>query len=367
MVSRDPALDHLRALAMLAGVVFHAALAYSPLLRPWWPAAAPAGSALVDAIAWQLHLVRMPLFFLIAGYLAASLVERRGMAGFARQRARRILLPFLVAWPLVHLTISTATVHAAQTLDQPSPMLRMLREWLAQPDAVAPLPGTGHLWFLYYLLILGVLHWAGRTLGAGAWLEYAARIGLHRLALLLPLALWPAFWLTAAPHPAPEGLLPQFWALALYGAFYAFGVLLHGRTDTLATLRAWLVPGTLLTLAAYALFFHELQFTGAPQLRADAASAALQALVAAWGTLACLIAGQRALAHPRRWLRYLSGSAYWIYLLHLPVLFLIQYRLLDTNWPWPLQFLLSVTLTLAVCLVSYEGLVRRTRLARWVG
>ena len=32
-------MDNLRALAMLAGVVFHAAFAYSPLMHPLWPAA----------------------------------------------------------------------------------------------------------------------------------------------------------------------------------------------------------------------------------------------------------------------------------------------------------------------------------------
>ena len=36
---RIHAMDNLRALAMLAGVVFHAALAYSPLMHMIWPPA----------------------------------------------------------------------------------------------------------------------------------------------------------------------------------------------------------------------------------------------------------------------------------------------------------------------------------------
>ena len=48
--ARVHALDHLRALAMLAGVLFHAALAYSPLLHPWWPAADRQHSPVVDAL-----------------------------------------------------------------------------------------------------------------------------------------------------------------------------------------------------------------------------------------------------------------------------------------------------------------------------
>ena len=37
--ARIPAFDPLRALAMLAGVLFHAALAYSPMMHGFWPTA----------------------------------------------------------------------------------------------------------------------------------------------------------------------------------------------------------------------------------------------------------------------------------------------------------------------------------------
>ncbi len=64
---------------------------------------------------------------------------------------------------------------------------------------------------------------------------------------------------------------------------------------------------------------------------------------------------------------YLSRSSYWTYLLHLPVLFALQYVLLDHALSWPLALLLSCGLTLAICLLSYELLVRRTGLRHWVG
>ena len=52
---RLPAMDNLRALAMLAGVVFHAALAYSPLMHPIWPLA-DAGRSIrvIEALDGQL-------------------------------------------------------------------------------------------------------------------------------------------------------------------------------------------------------------------------------------------------------------------------------------------------------------------------
>lgn len=358
--------DHLRALAMLAGVAFHAALAYSPLMAGFFPTADRQNSAIVDVLAWGLHLVRMPLFFLVSGFFAAWVLDTRGGAALARQRVRRVLLPFLVAWPLVHLSIAAATTWAAGNLAHPSPLLLMLREWLALPDPPALPPATGHLWFLYYLLLFGVLHWIGRTLELGWLLERWLARGIQWTALSLPLLLWPAFALTQAPHPAPESLLPQFWAIGVYGPFYALGVALHGRLDRLDALRHWLLPATLLCGIAYLIFLLQID-AGLSYTNAAWSTAAPEALIAGWGTLACLIVGLRTLARPRAWLGYLSRSAYWIYLIHLPLLFAIQYLLLDQDWPWPAKFAGAVAATLALSLASYEVLVRRTALRSWVG
>ena len=105
-------MDHLRALAMLAGVLFHAALAYSPLMQPFFPTADRQSSPLVDVFVWLPHLLRMPLFFTVSGFFAAWIIAHRGPTGLLRQRIRRIALPFIVAWPLVFLAMSAATTWA---------------------------------------------------------------------------------------------------------------------------------------------------------------------------------------------------------------------------------------------------------------
>ena len=367
--ARIHALDHLRALAMLAGVLFHAALAYSPLMHAFWPTAYRASSPWVDTVVWLLHLVRMPLFFLVAGYFTTWLIERRGMTGLMQHRVRRILVPFLLAWPFVHVAMSAATRQAAHTVQNPSPFLSMLREWLAMPDPPWMPPGTGHLWFLYYLLLFTALVWIARTLGWSGLFIRLLRLGAARVALLLPLLVLPGFLLTTTPHPAPESLLPQFWAVALYGPFFALGAALHGRLDTLQPLRRWLWPMLATCLLLHLAFLFQLSRFGNEDWMRHApwSTALLQACIAGWGTLAGLVAGLRWLARPNAWLAYLSRSAYWTYLLHLPVLFAVQYALLDVALAWPIAFLVASGITLAVCLLSYELLVRRTRLRHWVG
>ncbi|GAB2666933.1 acyltransferase family protein [Arenimonas aestuarii] len=362
-------MDHLRALSMLAGVFFHAALAYSPLMHGLWPLADRQSSAGVDAAVWGLHLVRMPLFFLVAGFFSAWIASRRGGVALARQRVRRILLPFLVAWPLVWWSLSASTDWALANVQHPSPLLDMVRTWLAQPEAPQMPPGTAHLWFLVYLLIFAVLHWVAHTLELarlGRWL-----LDRHPacLLLVLPVLIAPALATVSAPHPAPEGLLPQFWALVFYGAFFALGTQVHARPDWLERARPlapWLLAGGAL-LYLVLLWRLRIELPGAAMPVASWPVAVLEALLSVWLTVFCLLAGQRLLDRPNVAMRYLAHGAYWIYLLHLPLLFAIQYALMDLEWAWPLKFAMASAGTLAVCLLSYQLLVRHTPLRRFVG
>lgn len=362
-------MDHLRALAMLAGVLFHAALAYSPLMQGFFPTADRQNSAWVDGVVWGLHLVRMPLFFLVAGFFAAWVIARRGQGGLFRQRLRRIALPFLVAWPLVMWALAVSTGWAAMNVEHPSPMLVMIRDYLQMPDPPQAPISTSHLWFLYYLLLFTVLHWVGRTLELGRVGQWLVQGAPSRILVGLPLLLWPALASVSAPHPAPEGLLPQFWAVTFYGAFFALGTLLHGQPDWLQRARGhvpWLAAGA---VVLYALFLWRLSVEPPGQGNPTASwpVAAMQACLSVWLTVLCLLAGQRLLNRPSPLMRYLAEGAYWTYLLHLPLLFALQYLLMDLELAWPLKFALASSGTLVMCLLSYQLLVRRTPLRRFVG
>jgi len=367
MIPREHAFDQLRALAMLAGVLFHAALAYSPLMNPFWPTADRQNWVGVDVLIWLSHLIRMPLFFLVAGYFTALVLTRRGMVGLARQRVSRILIPFVIAWPLVHISMTINIEWAIVAVNHPSGFLMMAREWLALPDRPRLPPRTGHLWFLYYLLLFSLLLWVVYSLELNKLLDRWFSASAMWVAFALPLLVLSGFTLTSAPHPAPESLLPQLWALFIFGPFFAFGVLVHGRLETLIPLQRWLWPGVLICLVLYGLYLLKLDQSEADNRWDSLLIAALEAMIAGWGTLACLLAGLRWLTRPSRIMRYLAGSAYWTYLLHLPVLFALQFWLMDYAWPWPLKFGVSVTFTMLLCLLSYELIVRRTRLRSWVG
>jgi glucans biosynthesis protein C len=90
--------------------------------------------------------------------------------------------------------------------------------------------------------------------------------------------------------------------------------------------------------------------------------AVLEAYLSVWMTVVCLIAGKSLLDRSNAVLRYFSDASYWIYLAHLPILFAIQYRLLDVELPWSIKFAISVLTTFGICLLSYHLLVRKTLL-----
>ncbi len=91
-------LDNVRAIAMLLGLVLHSALTYAKPSQNFWILGDREGSMAMDMSIWFIHLFRMSLFFLIAGYFAKLLVTRRSVGSFLKNRALRILLPFLVSF-----------------------------------------------------------------------------------------------------------------------------------------------------------------------------------------------------------------------------------------------------------------------------
>lgn len=362
-------MDNLRALAMLSGVVFHAALAYSPLLHPYFPTADRASSPAVDLCIWFLHLFRMPLFFVVAGFFAAMLMKKRGMGGLLLNRLRRIALPLVIFCPLVIAAMSYSTLHAAASVQNPSPVLVMIQQFSQMANPPAQPPGTGHLWFLYYLLFFYVLVWVAKSLELGKLGNLVRGLNPAWQVVLLPVLLVPALAAVTAPHPAPEGLFPQFWAFGFYGPFFVFGYLLFGHEVLIERLRRFAPWLLLASVALYGVFWYLLKrhLPTAADPSATALIAAVEACISVWMTCVCLVAGRSLLNRSNRLLRYLSDASYWVYIIHLPILFVIQYRLMDMAWGWGAKLAISVIATFAICLLSYHLLVRRTVVGRLLG
>src|SRR4051812_10660417 len=89
-------LDALRGAMMMLGIVLHAATLYLAAPPPHVPLTTDRNTSLtMDAIFDLIHSFRMPCFFVLAGFFASLLVEKRGVWETYRNRAARILAPLL--------------------------------------------------------------------------------------------------------------------------------------------------------------------------------------------------------------------------------------------------------------------------------
>lgn len=116
-------LDALRAVAMLLGIVLHAALSFFD--TPIWPVQDRSRAPALGLVVMAIHGFRMPLFFLLSGYFTAMLAQRRGLAGLLSHRAKRIALPLAVGmvtivplvWGVSIWAQSSATTPTSKTAE----------------------------------------------------------------------------------------------------------------------------------------------------------------------------------------------------------------------------------------------------------
>ena len=374
---RFHSLDAVRAWALLAGIVLHATMAYLPGFGALhWPIADKSTSETLGLTFFVIHIFRMSLFFIVAGFFARLLRERLGTRGLVKNRLRRIGLPLLAATVLIlPLTIGAIIWAAVQLGIKGGP----------PPQAGAPVIGPpfpwAHLWFLYLLLVLFALTLPVRTLvvkldASGAWRASVARwlraaIDSRVAPLLLAVPVCAAllaakWWLPWHGIPVPSvGLVPNLPGLLAYGMAFVLGWLMHRESRVLDSLAAdWLLylsVAVLATLAAILLAGDRLHFSLQPlQGFAHVAYAGAYALASWCWCFASLGAAVRFLGQPSARTRYLSDASYWMYLVHLPIIWLLQAWTI--RWPghWSLKFSLTLAVSMVLLLASYHWLVRST-------
>ncbi|HEX2164266.1 MAG TPA: ATP-binding cassette domain-containing protein, partial [Thermoanaerobaculia bacterium] len=157
-------------------------------------------------------------------------------------------------------------------------------------------------------------------------------------------------------------------ALVAYGTAFAFGWVLHRQTGLLDVLaRQWrghLVLAGGLTVACLAIVGPTPDLAAPTTLAGGSALrlayAAGYALAVWCWTLGLVGAAMRFLSAESRVRRYLADSSYWLYLVHVPIVFAFQVLVADLPLHWAVKLPAIVALTLGLLLASYHLLVRPT-------
>ena len=365
---RYHALDQLRAIMMLLGLVIHSAASYASIaLGRAWRYQDEHTHLFFDVVVFFIHVFRMPLFFLMAGFFAAYLYYRRGWRTMLVNRTVRIIVPFVLGLAVLFpATISGFTFALSGGIGEGGPATV---DYLASPRAWYAEFNTIHLWFLYYLIlfyafILLTMPLVQRV--AEPWskrlVPFLGRLIHHPLGIVLCSAVTFVTLLpmSYAGLDTEIGFLVQPKVLVAYGVFVVFGWLLYLNRDQVDGFarRAW--PYTILGVALSAAYLAYI-IKNPP----DAASMRLLGIALATTAMWTLIYGLMGLFvryydRPRPVGRYLSDASYWLYLIHLPLTIWIPG--LMSGWAVSAFVKSSITLVgaTAIALVTYHYLVRAT-------
>ena len=313
-----------------------------------------------------IHIFRMPVFYVMAGFFAALLLQRYGSRRAIANRFWRIAVPFVVGWIVIYPLAMFLAAFGRRGLDPAIDFILSGRLPGPCPSDASVVPGIPDR-------VLcpggdrrrGPAHASCRPGCPRTGLLGLFRSVVRSVWVLLPLGVLSFLALLSMPHPwldDPPGFVPAVRLVVAYGIPFGFGWLLFANADLLDGLRrrGWLymAVAVLACLAYFALLFslrprpgHGLLCRSAPRTRLPCG---------------CLILGVTGL-----FLRYLSGhsvlrrylcdSSYFLYIAHLPELILLfQLILLDVPLPPLAKIVLVLAATIAVLLPVYRYGVRPT-------
>ncbi len=364
---RYHALDALRASMMGLGIVLHSAVNYMQTPVSVWPIKDSATNATFDLLFYFIHLFRMPVFFVSAGFFAALLYGKRGTTGMLKNRAQRVLLPLLLAFILI---IPVFKMSFAFTMNGGGE-----KGWAAAANMLTSFSvfrnmHLAHLWFLQYLLflygaallLLSLLKHRQNLVPVRV--QHALSAHLVSASTLVALTLLTFLTLIPMTGAAPDthvSLIPAPHLLLAYSVFFAYGWLLYGHWQQLMYFKAHWKTYLIAGLAGSALYlFVYLAKPVTHPVYADLSGKGLAALVMWLMVYASIGLFERYCSKPSPVIRYLSDASYWMYLVHLPVVIILVGLLTGITLPAVVKFTLVMTGTLLFTLLTYHLLVRST-------
>lgn len=309
------------------------------------------------SIFWTIHVFRLPLFFLVAGFFAALMVERRGAVALVRNRCVRIGVP-LVLGVLLVVPVLNACLRWASAAPN--------RHGNGSLTALFTHVQPSYLWFLWYLVLLYVaalvvryglrhssvisprLHTLARAL-------LASPAGLFLLTIPTALLLYEQpTWMASTPAtsfaPAPD-------LLAYYGIFFISGWALFATPGLRGKIESR--PGRYALFAVLALppalaLYLAQRDPAIGQGRWFHLLALWLLSIATWSIVLGLLGmSRRHLAAHNPRLRYWADASYWVYLSHFVPMAALAAAIFGVNMPDALRAALLIVATTALVYPAY--------------
>jgi surface polysaccharide O-acyltransferase-like enzyme len=360
-------IDWIRILAFLLLIMFHASLPFT--VFPW-EVKDQDQSAALSSVIWWLHQWRLPLLFFISGAGIHFSLQRRTMVRFLGERMARLFLPLLFAMfftiPVqVYVEFLQKGRFEGSYLDFYPAVWKMV----PYPDGALT---WSHMWFVVYLIAFLLLlspiwvffRWK-RMQPVKAMISSFLTRPLCTAAMVLPL-----FFLQytfSLRYPETGSLIGDWFVFFFSMTVLLYGYFLGGNPRFWqfceSQRRNLLLISITVTAALFAGYWWPLRLPEQQDER-FLLYCALNA-VCIWSTILSVCGfAAKYLNRDSRLRRYLNEAVFPFYIIHQTVIVAIGYGIVQTGLPAWIKLPALATLSFAVILVLYHGIIRRTSITR---
>lgn len=367
-MNRFAFIDNIKVFGNFIRCMIHAAVPYMVTYSAMWPFDEE-GSYVFDFAIFEGHLFLMELFFVLTGYMFALQISKKTTKEFLINRLKKILIPFLlclvIIMPVVLTYFNLKSYTTYEWLEIDGLIIAYKEGWNLGLSNFFP---TGHLWFLYYLMIFYIISLLLRRFITRI-ISYLERFSFFFLFIASCLISIVAFffmkrWLVDNPLT----LIPELPSLIHYYIFFFFGIISFSSKKLTAALQLnkykFLVAGIIIGIFAIVpqLFFEKSEHQYYTLIKFTAIILHVIATYSLTISIWALFTQEKSRNYSKP-IAYLSDANYWIYITFLPIAMLIQLCLLPLSFSIFLKFLITYILGITICLVIYEYFVRYT----WIG
>ena len=357
-IKRYYAFDSLRATMMILGVVIHSSMSYSSSNDMMWPLRAKDTSDVFYYLVDFIHSFRMPVFFLIAGFFGAFLFYEKGPEQMLKNRFRRILLPFLVFILVLNPFVAYAFKYCDAIFDGRAPIT--IGQHFSLFLSYVPFR-LFHLWFLYYLFIISILMYLMSKLTKqfsalfiDKLFEGTFKNPLYRLLVLTSVSFFILFLFGAKSFETSISWLPNLGILSYFLCFYITGWMLYRKRELVNSLTNFDIPIAIFGMIAFCFKMNYNNEMSLINLQI------VNSIITCSLSLGIIGLFLRFTDIPNNNVKFFVNSAFWVYLIHFFFAILLTGLIDEFTVSVYLKFLIVLSFTSVICLISYQFLVRKS-------
>jgi len=365
-------LDWVRILAFMLLIGYHVGMYY--VTWDWQVKSAHASTA-IEPLMMLSSPWRLSLLFLVSGVATAYLLARQGTQGFLGSRSVRLLIPLVFGMAFIVPPQSYCEVveklHYSGSFGDFWRLYITGYHGFCRDNDCLILPTWNHLWFVAYLWVYTVVLYALVRLAPRV--TPALRRFAERRFAGVGVLLWPLVYLCSirmglSPRfPANHALAGDWYNHALYFGIFVLGYTLAGTRSAWPALERLRWPSLGVAVLAWAVLCGYLGAYSDPN---DSPSESLMNVmrsvygVEQWLSIAAVLGfASRHLRRDNPARRYLTTAIFPVYILHQTVIIVAAHALKPADLYPPVEALMLVLVTIAVCFLSYE-VIRRIPLMR---